>query len=145
MEVRRGISLVEMVGVAVILGMIAATSTFFYNRIYTSGLAKAAEQRLAVIAQQIQMYRIDHGNIPNDLEQLLTTTGNITDGFRYRTYLQEMPLDPFMEKESIPLTQKYFKWDSNRKILWSVGPDKRSGTSDDICFSVDTFRRVNCQ
>lgn len=148
---RKGLTLIEMMGAAVIIGMLAAGAAMVYTKVHTNALHKVADQRFAIVAQALQMHRVDHGSYPNQLSDLLTTHGNITDGiknnsgaYRYRFYLQEMPLDPFLQNSPGAESAKYFSWNKTKNHLVSVGPDRQAGTSDDICYSVENFRREGC-
>ena len=61
---RRGLTLVEVLAVVVILGLLAATLTVGLSGAFGKGRSELARTGISLIAQRVEMYRLDRGDWP---------------------------------------------------------------------------------
>jgi len=130
----RGFTMMELLVVLAILGLLAGLAIQNVGGIF--GDAQGAAARLFVkdsVKTSLFSYRMSMGDYPSTadgLQALVTPPGNKAASWR-GPYIEggKVPLDPWNEpyQYAYPGAKNKSGYD-----LWSKGPDKQSGTADDI-------------
>jgi general secretion pathway protein G len=128
---RRGFTLLEILVVLAIIGLLAGLAITNVDKIF--GSAQVGTVQIFVkesMKTSLTSYRIHMGDYPPNLEALVTAPANKADRW-FGPYIEggKVPLDPWGEpyQYAFPGTRNRGSYD-----LWSKGPDKQSGTPDDI-------------
>ena len=131
---RAGFTLLEILVVLAIIGLLASLAITNVDKIF--GGAQVSTAQLFVresMKTSLTTYRIAMGDYPSTgegLQALLTAPSSKADRW-HGPYLEgsKVPLDPWTEpyQYAYPGTHNKSSYD-----LWSKGPDKQSGTEDDI-------------
>lgn len=129
-----GFTLLEILVVLAIIGLLAGLAITNVDKIF--GGAQVSTVRLQVrdsMRTTLTSYRIAMGDYPSTaegLQALITAPSSKADRW-HGPYLQppKIPLDPWGEplQYAYPGTRNKGGYD-----LWSKGPDRQSGTEDDI-------------
>lgn len=131
---RRGFTLLEILVVLAIIGLLAGLAITNVDKIF--GGAQQSTAKLFVtqtLKTSLATYRIHMGNYPTTAEGLQAlVTPPATKADRWNgPYIEggKIPKDPWDEpyQYAFPGTHNKDSYD-----LWSKGPDKQSGTADDI-------------
>ena len=132
--VTRGFTMMELLVVLAILGLLAGLAISNVTGIF--GGAQASTAQLFVkesMKTSLFTYRMTMGDYPSTadgLQALITAPGNKAGSWR-GPYIEggKVPLDPWNEpyQYASPGQKNKSGYD-----LWSKGPDKQSGTADDI-------------
>ncbi|MCX6952876.1 MAG: type II secretion system major pseudopilin GspG [Verrucomicrobia bacterium] len=130
----RGFTMMELLVVLAILGLLAGLAISNVGNIF--GDAQGAAAKLFVkesMKTSLFSYRMSMGDYPSTadgLQALVTAPGNKGASWR-GPYIDggKVPLDPWNEpyQYAYPGSKNKSGYD-----LWSKGPDKQSGTADDI-------------
>lgn len=135
---RHGLTMIELLGVAVLIGVLTTMAVIGYQKTLHSTRQKALDDRFHIVAMAIQFYEIDHRALPSNLTDLLTTSVSGTP------YIPEVPKDPFREGGGLLESEQQLGWNPSTRLLRSAGPDGERNTSDDICFHAFDLERVPC-
>jgi general secretion pathway protein G len=129
-----GFTLLEILVVLAIIGLLAGLAITNVDKIF--GTSQVGVAKLVVsqtFKTSLTTYRIHMGSYPTTsegLQALVAAPGGKTDKW-HGPYLSEgkIPKDPWEEpyQYAYPGTRNKDSYD-----LWSKGPDKQSGTADDI-------------
>lgn len=129
-----GFTLLEILVVLAIIGLLAGLAITNVDKIF--GTSQIGIAKLAVNQQfktSLTTYRIHMGSYPTTaegLQALATAPGNKADKWN-GPYVTDgkLPKDPWDEpyQYAYPGTRNKDSYD-----LWSKGPDKQSGTADDV-------------
>ncbi|MBU2225647.1 MAG: type II secretion system major pseudopilin GspG [Gammaproteobacteria bacterium] len=119
-----GFTLIELLIVLVILGLLASlVAPKMFSKVDSSKI-KTAETQLKLIETAIDTYRLDMGQHPLSLDELIKSDKKNWDG----PYLpKEVPLDPWGN----PYVYTVPGADGKPFTLMSYGKDGRSGGADD--------------
>ena len=128
---RRGFTLLEILVVLAIIGLLAGLAITNVEKIF--GGAQVGTVQIFVkesMKTALTTYRIQMGDYPPNLEALITRPS--VKGDRWNgPYITDskVPLDPWGEpyQYAYPGTRNKGSYD-----LWSKGPDKQTGGTDDI-------------
>ena len=75
-QIRRGMTLVEILAVVVILGLIAATLTVGLSSAFGKAKHELARTGIGLLAGKVELYRVEHGNWPgNDVGLAVLSDG----------------------------------------------------------------------
>jgi general secretion pathway protein G len=131
---RAGFTLLEILVVLAIIGLLAGLAITNVDKIF--GSAQTSTAKLFVnqtLKAGLNLYRIHTGNFPTTaegLQALITAPSGKADKW-HGPYIEggKIPLDAWNE----PYQYEYpGKRNKDSYDLWSKGPDKQSGTGDDI-------------
>ena len=110
----RGMTLIEIMVVLVILGLIAGAIGFNVFSQLKEAQIKTARTDLRGVEQGIELFKVDTGNLPDNLQALAPK------------YLKELRKDPWGQD------YKYTRASNESYDIYSYGPDKAQGGGDDI-------------
>ena len=111
---QRGMTLIEIMVVLVILGLIAGAIGFNVFNQLKDAQVKTAKTDLRGLEQGVELYKVDTGNLPDNLQQLTPK------------YVKELRKDPWNQD------YKYTRASNESFDVYSYGPDKAQGGGDDI-------------
>lgn len=121
-----GFSLTELMIVIVIIGILLG---LVFSNLNVMGDAQnlKAKKEVGDLKIKLEMYRADNGTFPasGSLSALVNNPGNAP---RWRQYMKELPKDPWGNDYRYlnPGTH------GDEMEVYSIGPDKRDGTEDDV-------------
>ena len=120
MNSNRGFSLVELLIVMVIIGLIASlVGPAMFGKVDSSKV-KTAEAQMQLLGTAIDTYRLDTGDFPEKLDDLMNKTGRHWDG----PYLpKSIPNDPWDNPY-------YYERAGSTYKLQSLGRDGKQGGED---------------
>jgi general secretion pathway protein G len=129
-----GFTLLEILVVLAIIGLLAGLAITNVDKIFGSSQAGVAKLFVTqTLKPSLNLFRIHMGNFPTSaegLQALVTTPGTKNEKWN-GPYIEggKVPQDPWGEpyQYAFPGTRNKDSYD-----LWSKGPDKQSGTPDDI-------------
>ncbi len=121
-----GFTLVEMLLVVVIIGVLATVvATQFTNKGETARI-NATRASISAISTAIDVYKLDTGRLPDSLNNLLQSSGEPNWDGPYLRGAQSSIVDAW----GTPFS--YTTSGSGSFKVISGGPDRQSGTGDDI-------------
>lgn len=129
----RGFTLLEILVVLLILGLLAGLAITNVNKIF--GGAQVDTTRLFVSQSMklpLNAYRASMGEFPSTsdgLQALVSAPGSRAERWRGPYIEGSLPLDPWKEPYQYVYPGQRNKGGYD---LWSKGPDKQTGTEDDI-------------
>jgi general secretion pathway protein G len=122
-----GFSLTELMIVIVIIGILLG---LVFSNLNVMGDAQnlKAKKEVGDLKVKLEMFRAENGMFPpsgNGLEALVNNPGNAP---RWRQYMKALPKDPWGND------YRYLNPGTHggEVDIFSIGPDKREGTEDDI-------------
>ena len=132
-SLRRGFTLLEILVVLAIIGLLAGLAITNVDKIF--GGAQHSTVKIFVsqsMKTSLTTYRIQMGDYPSTaegLQALVSAPGSKADRWHGPYIEGKMPKDPWGEdyQYAYPGAKNKSSYD-----LWSKGPDKQSGTEDDI-------------
>ena len=125
---RSGFTLMEILLVAAILVIIASMATLGFTAMQRNAVSKMAANEIKNIENACKMFKITHTRYPGKLEELIQPSQGMNRTEWGGPYLEARDFnDPWNEP------YKYTPDEINeRVIITSAGPDRQSGTEDDI-------------
>lgn len=129
-----GFTLLEILVVLAIIGLLAGLAITNVDKIFGGAQGSAAKLFVTqTMKTSLTTYRIHMGNYPSTsegLQALISAPASKADKW-HGPYIEggKIPLDPWEEpyQYAYPGTRNKDSYD-----LWSKGPDKQSGTGDDV-------------
>lgn len=127
-----GFTLLEIMVVLIIIGTIAAlVSIRVIDRLEESRI-RAAKIQMQSLKQALDLFRLDNGFYPTTDQGLdalvrMPEVGRLPEDWRPGGYLNstDVPLDPWGHPYQMISDGYAFQ-------IWSIGPDAKNGTEDDI-------------
>jgi general secretion pathway protein G len=127
---RRAFTLVEMLLVLVILGVLAA---IVYPKVAGRGedaRKTATKSQIASFKTSLNLFEVDNGYYPRGRNGLADLIQKPRDAVNWKgPYLENLPKDPWQNEYIYEFPGKH---NPNSYDIYSVGPDGRANTEDDI-------------
>lgn len=125
---QQGFSLTELMIVIVIIGILLG---LVFSNLNVMGDAQnlKAKKEVGDLKVKLEMFRSENGSLPTTGQGLNALVTNLGNAPRWRQYMTALPKDPWGNdyKYLNPGTHNGSEFD-----VYSVGPDKREGTEDDV-------------
>lgn len=130
-ERRRGFTLIELLLVLVILGVLAAIVVPKFAGRTEQARLTAAQTQIATFGTALDAFEVDNGYYPKGRNGLLDLFTQPRDTTNWKgPYLKnDVPMDPWGKEYIYECPGKQ---NPNGYDLYSLGPDGREGTEDDI-------------
>ena len=125
-----GFTLLELLLVMAILVVLAGMAGFAVINMNTNALQKAATVQINTFERQCDAFRLNVGYFPAKLDDLhkMPSDGNMTQIKWGGPYCKDpIPMDPWDQPYKYSIDQN-----NDRVVISSSGPDRQSGTQDDI-------------
>ena len=128
---RRGFTLMEVLLVLAILVILFSTAVGIYTGVQASSDVNAAKVQIGAIDSAVERYRATAREYPSAIEDLSTMPAHLTQNKWAGPHIQDIPDDPWGNPYvyAYPGTQNAHL---DKPDIWSWGPDRQSGTEDDI-------------
>ena len=131
---RRGFTLMEILLVLAILVVLGSLVTVGYVQIQKNAMIDSARTQIKLLGEAVDLYRLEVGSYPSGdqgLESLrFEPPGAPAGKWRGPYFKADLPKDPWGNDFVYEQTQDQFGEDSFQ--ITSFGPDRQSGTNDDI-------------
>jgi len=127
---RSAFTLIEVLLVLIILVVIGSLAIGQFGNVQQGANIDAAKSQIGLVKGQIEMFRLHTNRYPTSLQELWEkpTDQSVADKWR-GPYLEELKEDPWGNKYQYTAEGKK---NVGKYDLWSMGPDGKSGTEDDI-------------
>ena len=129
---RSGFTLMEVLLVMAILVVMASMVTLAFLTIQRNAQADAAFTQASLLSSECKRFKMNTGNFPQKLEDLIVAPQGMTPRKWKGPYLDSdtVPMDPWGNAyEYVPPTNQ---GNVERVVVLSYGPDGQKGTDDDI-------------
>lgn len=125
---RAAFTLMELMLVMAILIMLAGMGIGAYMNIQNNANSDAASIMISTLENSCKQFRLNTGRFPQNLNDLYTKPGNMTQQKWRGPYLEEqVPLDPWGNKYTYSVDNQ-----RDRVIIRSFGKDGTENTQDDV-------------
>jgi general secretion pathway protein G len=125
---RKAFTLVELLLVMAILAVLASVVTVSIVQVQKMSNIRAARSQIGMLAQAVEMYRIDMGIYPDQLSDLQVQPSNLRNPEKWHPFIEkEIPLDPWRNEYQFQVLDN-----GDRFIIYSFGPNGSEGGGDDI-------------
>jgi general secretion pathway protein G len=129
---RRGFTLMEILLVLAILVVLGSMVTVGFVQMQKRAYIDSARTQISQLESAVNLYTLHVGMPPSTqegLEALLVPPAGISDPHKWS--------GPYLNRENLPIDPwnmpyQYEQVDADRFRIWSSGPDRASGTEDDI-------------
>jgi general secretion pathway protein G len=126
---QRGFTLIELLLVLVILATLAAIVVPKFAGRSEQARITAAQSQIATFGTALDAYEVDNGSYPKSLQDLVIQPSDAPNWRGPYLKTMDIPLDPW----GSPYVYEYpGRHNPSGYDLYSLGPDKREGTDDDI-------------
>lgn len=125
---RLAFTLVELMVVIVIIGLLASIVAVNVVPFITKAKVKAAQTQIKTLHKAVKFYKIDTGQYPDSLEDLVEQPPGVT-GWNKDGYLDgvaDIPLDPWNYPYEYDYPGEYGVYD-----IFSLGADGKEGGEDE--------------
>jgi general secretion pathway protein G len=128
---RSGFTLMEVLLVLAILVILGATAVGIFSGVQASANVKTAQFQVENIDQASERYNAVVGEYPMALTDLTQMPAHLTQSKWGGPHLEDLPADPWGNPY-----EYVYPGQQNAHLgkpdVWSWGPDRQSGTEDDI-------------
>ena len=126
---RKGFTLLELLLVMAILVVLAGLGTAAYTRLGTGANVRAAKAQVKSIEDLCVAYKLQIGNYPRSLNDLVSLPAGLTQSEWNGPYFRDgkIPNDPWRNPYTYSANEA-----QDRVYISSNGPDGAKGTADDI-------------
>ncbi|NQU73140.1 MAG: type II secretion system major pseudopilin GspG [Candidatus Omnitrophica bacterium] len=125
----KGVTLIELMLVVIIIGvLIAMVMPRLAGRSEQARMVAAMADIESNISVALDMYELDNGNYPPDLDALIKEPTPEPPNWN-GPYLKKNPMDPWGQRYNYKLPGEH---NENSYDLWSNGKDHSEGGGDDI-------------
>ncbi|MDI6732585.1 MAG: type II secretion system major pseudopilin GspG [Planctomycetota bacterium] len=128
-----GFTLIELLMVVIIIGILAAMVVPRFVGVGDKSRKKVAFANITTISSALGRYEMENGMFPTTEQGLKALMEKPTSSPIPKEwsgpYLNEEPTDPWKEKYQYSCPPQRGRTDFD---LWSLGPDGKDGTEDDI-------------
>jgi general secretion pathway protein G len=128
----RAFTLIEIMLVVMIIAILAGSAIHLMRKNVTVAEIERARADIQHLATQLEVYRVTNGSYPSTeqgIAALVTEPAGEPKPRRWQALVEDLPYDPWGQLYQIrnPATRSKSGID-----LFSIGPDQRPDTSDDI-------------
>ena len=130
---KSGFTLMEVLLVMAILVVMASMVTLAFLTIQKNAQSDAAFTQASLLSSECRRFKMNTGQFPQQLQDLITLPNNMTQRKWKGPYLDSdtIPKDPWgNDYEYLPPTAQSVN--AERVVILSYGPDGQKGTDDDI-------------
>ncbi len=129
---RSGFTLMEIILVAAILVIIASMATIGFLSMQRGATSKLAMNEIKQMENACTLFKINNLHFPNQLQDLFTRPSGVSQQQWGGPYLQNGDtLDPWGNEFVYSADES-----NDRVTITSAGPDRQTGTDDDITNAV---------
>jgi len=132
---RSGFTLLEVMIVVAILVMLAAFAVPNLLGMQDKAKIDAAKVQVKAFEQAVKVYKLNVGEFPSSgegLNALVTGPGNAADWKPVMSNEDVSALDPWGQRYNYAYPGSRNSYGPSAPDIWSNGPDRQSGTADDI-------------
>ena len=129
---RNAFTLMEILLVLAILVVLASMVGVSYSRIQKSMQISSTRTQLGLLEEAVKAYQIQVGSLPPDLNALIQAPGDLPNPAKwqgpYLDKVSQLPADAWDQ----PFQYEIVDQANDRFRIFSSGPDRQPGSSDDI-------------
>jgi general secretion pathway protein G len=122
----------EILLVLAILVVLASMVGVSYSRIQKSMQISSTRTQLGLLEEAVKAYQIQVGTLPPNLEALIQAPGDLPNPAKwqgpYLDKVSQLPVDAWDQPFQYEITDQA----NDRFKIFSSGPDRQPGSSDDI-------------
>ena len=131
-RLKNAFTLMEILLVLAILVVLASMVGVSYSRIQKSMQISSTRTQLGLLEEAVKAYQIQVGSLPPDLNALLQAPGDLPNPAKwqgpYLDKVSQLPADAWDQ----PFQYEIVDPANDRFKIFSAGPDRQPGSSDDI-------------
>ncbi len=128
---RGGFTLMEVLLVLAILVVLGSLAVGVFSNVQASANRKAAQVQVEAIDQASERYRAVVGEYPTTVDDLNQMPSHLTATKWAGPHIEDIPLDPWGNSYEFSYPGQH-NAHLDKPDVWSWGPDRQSGTEDDI-------------
>jgi general secretion pathway protein G len=128
---RVGFTLMEVLLVLAILVVLGSIAVGVFSGVQGTANRKSAQVQVHAIDQASERYRAVVGEYPMTVEDLNQLPGNLTASKWGGPYIEDIPADPWGNPYQYVYPGQH-NAHLDKPDIWSWGPDRQSGTEDDL-------------
>ena len=115
-----GFTLIEVMVTMVIIGLLATVVVLNVLPVQDKAMVQKARTDISLLAQAVELYRLDSNRYPQKLTDLLGTKDSFSDATP--RYIQFLPQDPWGREYLYAYPGTHYQYD-----VWSLGADGEEG------------------
>jgi general secretion pathway protein G len=128
---RRGFTLIEMIIVLTIIGLLVSMAIYSMHDFGDTARVQKVNADLLSLKEALAEYQLDNGSLPTTEQglKILWERPTTDPPPHWRAVFDEKPLDPWQHEYQYLNPGKH---NPDRYDVWSMGPDGKSDTADDL-------------